>query len=184
MPRHGLAGFLGTQAAVYRVRSGGGLALISAKSGVARRPHDQRPVQDLLRPSQRHHRRYRFFYAVVFDKKADIHGSVLLGARSLDELDVLTERLLADPNSVCRGRSSHCTVFPETCTVSLQMEIVVNGAPRTVIWGSLLASVVRGARQIELSRPSGSGLTHFKIDPKNPEALRMSLLPGDQVRWD
>jgi hypothetical protein len=184
VPRHGLVGYLGTEAAVYRVRPKKGLRLVSAKTHLPRRPDDQPPAQDLIRPSQRRHSRYRFFYAVVFDAKADIHGSVLLGADSAEEIDGLTRQLLADPNSVCGDRSRHCSVFPDTCTVSLQMEVVVNGVPRAVIWGSLLASVVRNPRQVELSRSSAAGLTHVKIDPADPKALRTPLLPGDRIEWD
>ena len=184
VPKHGLAGFLGTEAAVYRVRPARGLRLVSADPALAQQPRDQPPVQDLLRRSQTRHRRYRFFYAVVFDAKADIHGSVLLGADSADEIDRLTAQMLTDPNSVCGGRSIHCTVFPDTCTVSLQMEVVVNDVPRAVIWGSLLASVVRNPHQIELYRPSAGRLTHVKVDPADPKAIRMPLLPGDRINWD
>jgi len=50
------------------------------------------------------------------------------GASSIDELDVLAARLMTDPDAVCAGQSPHCAVFPQACTVSLEIEIVVNGA--------------------------------------------------------
>lgn len=183
-PRHGLAGFLGTGVAVYREGLNGGLRLISSKTSVLKRPHDQPAVENLLRSSQRRHRRYRFFFAVVFDAKADIHGSVLLGAESAEEIENLSAKLLSDPNSVCGGHGKHCSVFPDTCTVSLQMEVVVNGVPRDVIWGSLLGSVVRGAHRIELARLSKGTLSRIQLDPADPQALHMTLLPGDQVKWE
>jgi hypothetical protein len=51
-PKHGVADFLGTQTAVYRVGARGS-QLVSVRSDVARRPADQPPVQDLIGPQQR-----------------------------------------------------------------------------------------------------------------------------------
>jgi hypothetical protein len=138
----------------------------------------------LIRPSQRRFRRYRFFYAVVFNQRGNIHGSVLLGDASPDEIDRLTERLLKDPDSVCGASSNHCTVFPEMCTVSIDIEIVVNGTPRVALAGSQLSSVAAGAKHVELLRLSGGRLTPVQIDQNDPAALRMPLLPGDQVKLD
>jgi len=37
----------------------------------------------------------------------------------LAELDRLSEQLLADPDSVCNDRFTHCTIFPKNCSVSV-----------------------------------------------------------------
>ena len=171
--RRGLEGFLGTEIARYGVQPKGGLRLIDVESKLARRPSDQPPVQQLLPVSQARHRKYRFFYAVVFRKNGEARGSVLLGAQ-----------LLADPDSVCGGQFVHCTVFPELCTVSIEMEIVVNGAPRAVAWGSLLASVAARPRHVQLMRVYSGRLTPVEVDPSDPDALRLPLLPGDHITWD
>ena len=183
-PKHGLAGFLGTEIARYKVQPKGGLRLISLQSGVAQRPGDQPPVQELIRASQSHHRYYRFFFAIVFRQKGESRGSVLLGAASIAELDRLAAQLLTQPESICDGRSVHCTVFPEACSVAAEIEIVVNGAPRNVAWGSLLASVAARPRHIELLRIHSGRLTPVEIDPSDSNALRLPLLPGDQITWE
>jgi hypothetical protein len=162
----------------------GGLRLVSVQSTLTQRRGELPPVQNLIQRSQLRYRYHRFFHAVVFMQKGMKRGSILLGARSMDELDRVGQQFLTAPDIVCGGQSRQCSVFPEACTVSVDIEIVVNGAPRTVLWGSRISSVVPGARHIELSRFSGGRLTKLKIDPGGPDAFLLPLLPGDQVKWD
>ena len=184
-PRPGPSGYLGTEIARYQVGPGRGLWPLGVQTPLAKRPSDQPSAQELIHPLQRRHSKYRFYYAVVFTQKGSAGGSVLLGASSLSELDRLSAELLVAPYSVCGNRSRHCTVFPNTCTVSLEMQIAVNGQKRSVPWRSTLASVAPSARHIELLRRSGANhVTSQSIDPADPEAVRAALLPGDQVNWN
>jgi len=183
-PKRGVTDFLGTEIARFQVDPKRGIRLLSVKSELATRPTDQAPVQELIRASQRRFSAYRFFYAVVFRQRTDARGSVLLGALSRDELDQLGKELLTEPDLVCGGQSIHCTVFPEACTVSLEIEIVVNGAPRSIPWGSRLASITAGARHVELSRLHGGRLTPVIFDSSDQDASRLPLLPGDQLTWN
>ncbi len=183
MPKHGFTGFLGTEVALYEVKAKGGLRLISVKP-MTQRPHDQPPVQRLIGPPQRHSRYYRFYYEVLFKSTAEAQGSVLLGASSKRELERLGAQLFTAPDSVCGSRSSQCTVFPQACSVSLEMEIVVNKVPRSVTWGALLASVVANPRHLTLSRLYKGRLMPVEINPSDPQALRLPLLPGDRITWD
>jgi len=182
-PKHGIAGFLGTETAVYRVR-GGGLQLISVGSEVARRPADQLPVQDLIGPVRQHYRYYRYFFQIVFRQKSDTRGAVLLGADSLDELNRLAAGLLDDPDAVCGGPSRHCAAFPEACTVPLQIEVSVNGMRRVVGWGSALGSVAVHPRTLKLSRIDNGTLAPVEVDAADPNTLRLPLLPGDRIEWE
>src|SRR5580658_339156 len=77
-PKHGIANFVGTEKAVYQVRVTS-LRLKSVQSDLARRPADQPPVEDLIRPAQLHYRYYRYFYQIVFRRMAGVRGAVLLG---------------------------------------------------------------------------------------------------------
>jgi len=181
--RRDFASYLGTEVAQYRAGSRG-LRLVAVQSGVAQQPAGQPPVQQLIGAPQQRRRFHRFFYEVLLHRKDELHGAVLLGAGSADELDRLATRLLAGPASVCGAASPDCTVFPPTCTVSLEIEIVVNGAPRTVLWGSFLASVAPHPRHLELLRLHAGRPTPVVIDPADPNALRLPLLPGDRVTWD
>jgi hypothetical protein len=183
VPKHGIADFLGTQTAVYRV-VGRGLQLISVRSDVAPRPADQLPVQDLIGPRQRRYRYYRYFFQIVFRQKADTRGAVLLGADSLDELNRLAAALLADPDAVCSGPAKHCATFPEACTVALQIEVSVNGARSVVGWGNTLGSVAAHPRTLKLSRIDNGALTPVEVDAGDPNALRLPLLPGDRIEWE
>jgi hypothetical protein len=184
-PKHGVIDFLGTEIARFQVDPKRGIRLLSVQSELATRPRDQAPAQELIPEPQRRFRAYRFFYAVVFkQKKTEVRGSVLLGAVSEDELDQLGKDLLTEPDLVCGGQSIHCTVFPESCTVSLEIEILVNGAPRSVPWGSRLASITESARHVELLRLHAGRLTPVLFDSSDPDASRLPLLPGDQITWN
>jgi hypothetical protein len=128
---------------------------------------------------------HRYFYQTVYSKvKGEESGAVLLGARSASELAALAARLAADPDSVCTGRLAHCTVFPELCSVSVQMEMVVNGEPRRVLWGSLLGAVAVRPKTVQLSRMYAGHPTPVEVDVSDPNALRLPLLPGDRLTWE
>lgn len=182
-PKHGLANFLGTEIARYRVLPTGMLEEIAVQSRLAQRPADQPPVQQLLGESQRRYLHHRLFYQVLVNKKSDVRSAVLLSAASMSDLERLTKQLLGEPDSVCGGVSTHCTAFPEACTASLEIKIVVNGAPRTVLWGSVLGGVAENHRRIELFRPYLGRLARVEGDLRDPEALRVPLLPGDRIKW-
>ena len=181
--RHGLAGFLGTEVAQYKVGSHGGLQLLSVRS-MKDRPNDQPSVQKLILRSQQRHRYFRFYYEVLFRKSGNSRGSVLLSANAKGDINLLAAELMSDPDSVCDERSAHCTVFPEACSVSIEMEIVVNGSPRNVIWRSVLSDVVDHPHQLEFFRIYNGRLTPVKIDTDDSEALKLPLLPGDHVKWN
>lgn len=180
-PRSGLAGFLGTEVARYVVRSHA-LALVSVHS-MANRPNDQIPVQDLISNTQTKFSRYRLYYEVVFSRRDHSHGSVLLGAESQAEIDALSAQL-SHPEAVCSQGSTHCIVFPEACSVSVEMKVIVNGKPESVLWGSTLGSIAKQPRHLEMKRLYAGELRPVRIDAKDPKSLLLPLLPGDRIVWD
>ena len=183
VPKHGINGYLGTEIAHYQVRARG-VQLLSIENVLKPHPREQPPVQELIPDSQKRHPHYRYFYAVVFNQRGNVRGSVLLGGGSIEELDRLSAVLMTDAESVCGSRSRHCTVFPQMCTVSIDIEIFVNGIPRTVSSGSSLASVITGAHQVDVLRRNDDGhLESLKIDLDNPGAVRLPLAPGDRITW-
>ena len=184
LPKQGVDGYLGTETAHFQVRERG-VRLLSVENLLKPHPREEPPVQELIPPSHRGFAHYRYFYAVVFNHRGNIRGSVLLGAASTDELDGMGAALVTDPDTICSGSSGHCVVFPEMCTVSIDIEIVVNGVPRVVASNSLLASVATGAHHVELSRRKDAGLAvPPKIDPADPRSLPVPLMPGDRINWN
>lgn len=178
--RTGLTGFLGTEVARYLVTSRG-LELMAVQS-MEHRPADQAPVQDLISSSETSFSHYRFYYEIVFARHHDSHGSVLLGANSQSEIEGLSGQL-SSPEAVCSPSSPHCTVFPEACSVSLEMKVIVNGEPKSVLWGSTLASIAQAPRQLEMKRSYAGRLTPVRVNAKDPNSLALPLLPGDQITW-
>ncbi len=182
-PKHGIANFIGTEKAVYRVLPGS-LHLVSVQSGLEQRPADQPPVDRLIGSSQSHYRYYRYFFQIVFRQRAGARGAVLLGANSIGELDQLASRLMTDPDAVCSEQSTHCAAFPEACTVALQIEVFVNGVRRSTAWGSLLDTVVMNPRKLQFLRLYAGKSTPVELDTHDPNALRVPLLPGDRIDWE
>ena len=182
LPKRGLDGFVGTETARYAMRRDG-LRLLAARS-LDNRPDDQPPVKELIQIAQTRHEYYRFFFAIVFKRGGDARNSVLLGADSRSELDNLAIQLLASPCSFCSAQSTYCTIFPEACTVTIEMEIVANGASRTVVWGSVLQDIAPRAREVKVFRPYGGRSIPVELDSRDPDALHLPLLPGDRVEWN
>ncbi len=178
-----LANYLGTEIVRYSAGSNGVLRQISLQSGVTERPTSQPPVQRLLRSRQNRYRLHRYFYQVLVNRQTGKQNAILLSAASTERLDRLTRQLLSNPDSVCDRDSVHCTVFPEACSVALEMEIVVNGAPRTALWGSAVASVAQRPQYLELIRLYEGRPSPVEMDSTDPNALRLPLLPGDRVTW-
>jgi hypothetical protein len=172
--KHDLASYLGTQSARFQVRPHGGLRLVSAKS----------PVQELVSPPRRRYSHSRFFFTVAMNRKSPTRTAVLLGANSAKEIYRLTAQLLSDPESVCGDKQTHCTTFPETCTASIEIEITVNGAIQSVVWGTGLDRIAARPRRIEMLRLDRGRPVPVKIDATDPAALRLPLLPGDRIDWE
>ncbi len=179
--RSGLAGFLGTEVARYVVRPHG-LALVSVQP-MANRPKDQMPVQDLISDAETKFSHYRLYYEIVFSQRNHSHGSVLLAAKSQAEIETLSAQL-SHPEAVCSQRSTHCIVFPEACSVSVEMRVIVNGKPQSVLWGTTLASVAKQPRHLEMKRLYAGELRPVRIDAKDPKSLLLPLLPGDRIAWN
>lgn len=179
--RRGLAGFLGTETADYDVTSGG-LRLLSFQP-MKNRPPDEEPVQNLIARPELHFRYYRFYFELVFAPMGDSHGSALLGANSIEELNQLSDQL-TQTETVCDPTSLHCTVFPEACSVSVEIEIVVNGKSQSANWGAPLASVAAHPQHLEMKRLFAGQLAPVKINPHDPGALGLPLLPGDEITWN
>ncbi len=180
--RRGLSGYLGTEVARYAVKANG-LQLESTVPMPARPPADP-PVQDLISQSVAHAPYYRLYFEILFNKTTNSHGSVLLAADSPDQLDSLSAQL-TDPEDICGAASTHCTAFPEACSVSIEIHLVVNGKSESRDWGSLLSSVVgQHPRHLELRRLYAGRLTPVIIDTADQAALRLPLLPGDHILWN
>jgi hypothetical protein len=182
--KHDLAHYLGTQVARFRIARGGTLRFLSFESNVKQRPADQPPARQLISDAQRRFRHHRFYYEILFKQKDQLRGAVLLGAPTADQLDQLAGRLRADAAGVCGGGSLNCTVFPSTAIVAVEIEIVVNNARRSVLWGSFLGNVAAHPRRLQLLRSYDGKLTPVELDPADPKALRLPLLPGDHLTWD
>ncbi len=179
--RTGLQGFLGTEVARYAVAPHS-LDLLEVQA-MNHRPRHDLPVQDLISHAGMKFSHYRLYFEIVFARTNQSRGSVLLGANSPQELDTLSAQL-TQPETVCYPLSPHCSVFPQACTVSVEMKVVVNGTPQEVGWGSILASIVTHPHHLEMKRSYSGRLVPVSLDSREPNTLLLSLLPGDRIIWE
>ena len=176
--RQGLKGFLGTEVTRYEITPRE-LRLLSVTSMQNRPPTDW-PVQQLIAPQTLHWRVYRFYYEIFFPGSKDAHGSVLLGANSPAEMKRLSADM-AQPEKVCYPGSVRCTVFPQACSVSVEMKVTVNGKSQSIFWGSVLGNVTTQLQHVKMKRRYAGRFVPIKIDPLDPGSARLPLLPGDRI---
>lgn len=178
--QHKLEGFLGTEKATYDVRADGKLELRFVRS-MQGRPSDQPPAQLLIAAEQLRTPYHRFYNEILFKRTGESRGSVLLSANTQDQIRHLAAEIVNDPDAVCHQASEHCTVFPEACSVWIEMRIVVNGQSKDVLWGIPLADVIHDAHNFQLLRVSNHRLLPIKLNIRDANAVRLPLLPGDHV---
>ncbi len=106
-----------------------------------------------------------------------------MGADSPKEIDELSVRLKY-PETVCYQPFIHCTVFPEACSVSVEMKIFVNGKATSVIWGSTLGNIAKRPYHLRMKRLYAGQLRPVRLDPNDRKALLLPLLPGDEIIWN
>lgn len=180
-PRTGLNGYLGTEVARYEV-SKHGLRLVSVVP-MAERPETDRPVQELISSAELKFPYYRLYFEILFNRNTGEHGSVLIGANTLNELNLLADRL-SDPQKLCSQSPGQCTIFPEACSVSVEMIVNVNGKPQFITWGSQLSSVVgHHPQSLAVQRLYRGRLMQVKLDLHDEIQLTLPLLPGDRITW-
>lgn len=154
--------------------------MLSIESALAVIPKDQPRTVDLVTPTMKRFRNYRYYYAVVFANRGrgTTGSAVLLGANSLSEIERLGNRLVSNPETVCDAASANCIVFPQNCTVSLEMAVTVNGVSKSMAWGSRLSAVVPAGKNVRLMR--GKDVAK-DFHAGAMEIRAFVLLPGDRV---
>lgn len=184
-PKRGLDGFVGTEQIWYRKLHPPGLIEgdIERKM-LAVRPDTEPPVEALLPAANRQFGAYRLFFSIRINRRGATRGAVLLGAPTQGELESRASALLADPDSVCREGAAECTVFPEVCTVSPLVETTVNGEQKVFVWGTPLSAAVKNATRVRLTRLLAGKRATVPIEAKDANALRLPLLPGDEISFN
>jgi hypothetical protein len=121
----------------------------------------------------------RFFFQVVIDKAKGAAGAVLVSTRSRAELLPLAEALLRGEGCA----SNSCTVVAEGATATLMFDVLVNGRPVEVLWGSPLASLLQGKRPRRFTRLHRGRPAPVEMNFADPQAVRMPLMPGDAITF-
>ena len=177
--RRGLANFLGTESVEIHVAPNGALRSTDLRL-LPNRPPDQPPIDSYLRPPQQRKRFHRLLLQVVMNRGTGESNAILLSGKSQAELAMLTAKLTADPGSICGG-GPNCAVFPVTGSVSVGMEVEVNGKPTFVAWGTLVGTLAGKQRPFSLTRLYRGRQRPVQLDINDPESLRLPLLP--QQTW-
>lgn len=162
-----IADYIGTEKLTLRTGRNGTLAVVQHVP-LPGRPKGQIPVTAVFPEKERRRRQQRLYFQVVVNKASGKANAVVLSAGGSKEMAALTAQLMG--KAVC---AAGCTVIPEGSSVSLAMEIFVNGEARTVLWGSNVNSVLGTQRPFTLRRGE-------KVMPPGPS---QGLLPGDRIEF-
>ena len=169
--------YLGLESVRYAKTAAGPLREAEDSPPLAMRSPSQPAARELLPAAQRDLPHHRLYYQLLINETDDRRAAVLLSAPSRETL----QQLAADPVASCRQEPAACTIFPEHCSVSLQLEIEVDGKKMNVPWGTRLSLIVKGATEPRLYRSTGTRHERVELDPADPKALGIPLLPGDRV---
>jgi hypothetical protein len=172
--------YVGVETAHFRMDANGTLRPAGLQL-LPNRPADQPPVNEALPISRLRHRYHRFYFQVAADKASGSSSAVLLSAGSPGEIAQLSNQIELNAAAACRQNRENCTVFPEGCSASLYFNIVFDGEPRAMLWGSTLGGVVGTSRSFRMLRPYRGRPAPVILDPNDPETLRLPLLPNDIV---
>lgn len=162
---------------------GGSLRTIDFRPLPAR-PNGQPSVEATIPPPHRTARFHRLFFQVALDSTSGPARAVLLSAESQSAIGTFSHRLLRGTGcSATTEPEVHCLVIPEGTTASVLCNVVVNGKPLTVPWGTTVLGVVSSARPVRLSRQFRNRMAPVQLDSTDQDALRLPLLPGDVLEY-
>lgn len=170
-----LSNYLGTETARYRIKPGGRLVEVGQAELLANRPAGAPRPDQFVAPKLRGQARHRLFFQMLLNPTDTERVAVLVSADDAERLDESAEQLIAG------DRCDACTVFPEGCAVSLEIEVTVEGEPRTVLWGTRLSRLVPRSHRVKLFRLHEGRLRRVELDPADRQTLRIPLLPGDRI---
>jgi hypothetical protein len=130
------------------------------------------------------HARFYRLYFEIFNRATSTRVSVLLAANSRKQMEIVAGEM-DHLEHICDVRAIHCASFPEACTVSVEIRVRVNEKETSLIWGSLLQSVTgEHPQRVQLKRLYEGRLKRVSLNAEDGEALRLPLLPGDDIKWD
>lgn len=133
---------------------------------------------------------FRLFFLTRVSR-AD-HDIAVLGARTPTELERLTERFEANPDTCAAEPAGTCVLIPAEVAVLPHVTVSVNGDTSTIWAGATLADVVRlrGVADpktvlptLTVRRPYGRGLMPVQFDRTEGAILRLPLIGGEDMRW-
>jgi hypothetical protein len=167
---------------------------LARQAGTAFEPESMRgkvkeASQDTLRLPSRPV--YRFLMQTSFLRTGTKRFAILLGSERVSEMRTLEAKLAADPSAPCGAltsgtRRAVCVSFEGDVTVSPEVAVTVNGAPRYVPWGATLGNLLRevkSASHVRLRRMWEGQLR--RVDVEDQAALARTVLTGgDEIVWD
>ena len=175
--------YLGLETVRYEATPDGRLAQAGAATVLDGRPQQQLAADRILSEAQRNLAHHRFFYQFLFTPTDLGRRAVLLSAETAEGLSALEKQLRTDPEALRCSISESCTVFPESSSASLEMEIFVNGSRQMIPWRTRLSRVVEDKPRVRLYRDYRGRRARVRLPRDDRKALALPLLPGDEIEW-
>ena len=137
-----------------------------------------------LKP-QKHYRVLFYTHQVPTDQN---FSAALIGADDSARLDQFEQAMRADAGASCTS-STHddvqCLEFRGFVTVSVQIQIELNGKPQFVDWGTAVKGVVplKSRKSLKIQRRLGDTYYDLTFNRSDKNILDLTLVGADRLTW-
>ena len=201
MAAKSLANYIGTSDATYEIEEKQGRNIHFRLNGVAYKPHElssrhDRGIPDFTLPKFASPAPfYRLLLATDFVPDRIKRAALLVGAATIDQINAVTKLFQARHGLGCadltQANNVICVEFDGEVTVSPEVQVVVNGQIKYLIWGSTIRRLFAEQQVGQLTIPKtlhierlfDTQYSEIHFPPDDDAILDLTLVGGDRVSW-
>jgi hypothetical protein len=137
-----------------------------------------------LKP-QKHYRVLFYTHRVPTDQN---FSAAIIGSDDSAHLDQFEQAMRADPDASCSS-STHdniqCLEFRGFVTVSVQIQIELNGKPKFIDWSTTVKAVVppKSLKSLNIQRRFGNSYYDLTFNRTDKTILDLTLVGADRLTW-
>jgi hypothetical protein len=161
-------------------------ALHYAPDSLAKTDHEgSRDLAILTLKPQKHYRVLFYTHQVPADQN---FSAAIIGADDPARLDAFEQAMRADAGASCSS-STHddiqCLEFRGFVTVSVQIQIELNGKPKFVDWSTTVKAVVppKSLKSLKIQRRFGNSYYDVTFNRSDKNILDLTLVGADRLTW-
>jgi hypothetical protein len=125
-------------------------------------------------------------------------SAALIGSDDSAHLDDFEQKMRADPGASCSSSTTksgenapatnndvQCLTFRGFATVSVQIQVELNGQPKYIDWGTKVTSVVpdKSLKSLKIQRLFANSYSPIQFNPRDPAIQDLTLVGADHLTW-